>query len=134
MSYILNRMTSADAPLTVEWMVRQYGFSKHEVEEWVANLHFNWPLSVKAEEKGSGRVLGLLNMSDYRIEEETHPHCQRTTPTTCATQRTALHRRVFVHRGSAISRHTAQLRHADEHHARTESQLRFCVCACASPT
>ncbi len=64
-------MTSADAPLTVEWMVRQYGFVQAEVEDWVANLHFNWPLSVKAMEQESGEVLGLLNMSDYRIEEET---------------------------------------------------------------
>ena len=69
MEYSLYRMTAADAPLTVDWMVRQYGFDRAEVEGWVANLHFNWPLSVKAVE--SGKVVGLLNMSDYRIEEET---------------------------------------------------------------
>lgn len=62
-------MTPADAPLTVDWLVRQYGFQRQEVEWWVANLHFNWPLSVKAV--ADGRVVGLLNMSDYRIEEET---------------------------------------------------------------
>ena len=73
MSYILNRMTPADAPLTMEWMMRQYGFSKYEVEDWVLNLHFNWPLSVKAVEPTAEgeKVVGLLNMSDYRIEEET---------------------------------------------------------------
>ena len=63
-------MTPADAPLTVDWLTRQYGFDRREVEDWVANLHFNWPLSVKAVD-GQGRVVGLLNMSDYRIEEET---------------------------------------------------------------
>ena len=63
-------MTAADAPLTVDWMVRQYGFDRQEVEDWVQHLHFNWPLSVKALD-GQGRVVGLLNMSDYRIEEET---------------------------------------------------------------
>lgn len=68
--YTLHRMTAADAPLTVEWMVRQYGFRRAEVEEWVRELHFNWPLSVKAVD-GDGAVVGLLNMSDYRIEEET---------------------------------------------------------------
>ena len=61
MPYTLHRMTPADAPLTVEWMVRQYG---------VRDLHFNWPLSVKAVDD-EGKVIGLLNMSDYRIEEET---------------------------------------------------------------
>lgn len=75
MEYRLQRMTAADAPLTVDWMVRQYGFDRREVEDWVANLHFNWPLSVKAVESGkmkheSGKIVGLLNMSDYRIEEE----------------------------------------------------------------
>ena len=75
--YSLHRMTAADAPLTVDWMVRQYGFDRREVEHWVEHLHFNWPLSVKAVERGkrkeeSGeRVVGLLNMSDYRVEEET---------------------------------------------------------------
>ena len=62
-------MTPADAPLTVDWLVRQYGFLRQEVEWWVRDLHFNWPLSVKA--MADGRVVGLLNMSDYRIEEET---------------------------------------------------------------
>ena len=70
MSYTLRRMTEADAPLTIDWMVRQYGFDRREVEEWVRTLKFNWPLSVKAiDDKGD--VIGLLNMSDYRIEEET---------------------------------------------------------------
>lgn len=70
MSYILQRMTIEDAPLTVDWMVMQYGFERAEVVDWVRNLHFNWPLSVKAMED-NGSVIGLLNMSDYRIEEET---------------------------------------------------------------
>ena len=66
----MQRMTAADAPLTVDWMVRQYGFDRREVEQWVEHLHFNWPLSVKAI-VGDERVVGMLNMSDYRIEEET---------------------------------------------------------------
>ena len=70
MPYTLHRMTAEDAPLTVDWMVRQYGFDRREVEGWVRELHFNWPLSVKAVD-GQGAVIGLLNMSDYRIEEET---------------------------------------------------------------
>ena len=70
MLYTLHRMTAADAPLTVDWMVRQYGFDRDEVEAWVRDLHFNWPLSVKATDD-DGKVVGLLNMSDYRIEEET---------------------------------------------------------------
>ncbi|MBQ6204595.1 MAG: hypothetical protein IJK46_10960 [Prevotella sp.] len=28
--------------------LRQYGFDRAEVESWVQDLHFNWPLSVKA--------------------------------------------------------------------------------------
>ena len=63
-------MTEDDASLTVDWMVRQYGFDRDEVESWVQNLRFNWPLSVKAIDE-NGDVIGLLNMSDYRIEEET---------------------------------------------------------------
>lgn len=63
-------MTQADAPLTVDWITRQYGFDRDEVESWVQYLHFNWPLSVKAVD-GNGDVIGLLNMSDYRIEDET---------------------------------------------------------------
>ncbi len=63
-------MTPEDAPLTVDWMVGQYGFDRGEVEGWVRGLHFNWPLSVKALDE-RGAVVGLLNMSDYRIEEET---------------------------------------------------------------
>ncbi len=70
MAYTLHRMTEADAPLTIDWMVRQYGFDRREVEEWVRTLKFNWPLSVKAKDD-KGDVIGLLNMSDYRIEEET---------------------------------------------------------------
>ena len=68
--WVIERMTEKDAPLTVDWMVRQYGFDRVEVEDWVRNLHFNWPLSVKALDE-NGNVIGLLNMSDYRIEEET---------------------------------------------------------------
>ncbi len=63
-------MTPEDAPLTIDWMVGQYGFDRGEVEGWVRGLHFNWPLSVKALDE-RGAVVGLLNMSDYRIEEET---------------------------------------------------------------
>ena len=63
-------MTPADAPLTVDWITRQYGFDQGEVERWVMDLHFNWPLSVKAVDD-NGNVIGLLNMSDYCIEEET---------------------------------------------------------------
>ena len=66
----MHRMTAADAPLTIDWMVKQSGFDRAEVEEWVHHLHFNWPLSVKAVDD-QGAVIGLLNMSDYRIEEET---------------------------------------------------------------
>ena len=68
--WVIERMTTNDASLTVDWMVRQYGFDRAEVEDWVQNLHFNWPLSVKAIDE-NGDVIGLLNMSDYRIEEET---------------------------------------------------------------
>lgn len=70
MNYFLQRMTPADASETVRWMTRQYGFDPHEVEEWVAHLHFNWQMSVKAVDS-EGVTVGLLNMSDYRIEEET---------------------------------------------------------------
>ena len=70
MSYILQRMTEDDTSLTVEWMVRQYGFDRAEVESWVQDLHFKRPLRVKALDE-NGHVIGLLNMSDYRIEEET---------------------------------------------------------------
>ena len=68
--WVIERMTEVDASITVDWMVRQYGFDRAEVEDWVRNLHFNWPLSVKALDE-NGNVIGLLNMSDYRIEEET---------------------------------------------------------------
>jgi hypothetical protein len=68
--WVIERMIPDDAPLTVDWMVRQYGFDRADVEDWVQNLHFNWPLSVKALDE-NGDVIGLLNMSDYRIEEET---------------------------------------------------------------
>lgn len=63
-------MSPADAPLTVEWMTREYGFDRTEVEEWVRDLRLNWPLSVKALD-ADGEVIGLLNMSDYRIDEDT---------------------------------------------------------------
>lgn len=66
----LQRCTAADAPLTVEWLTRQYNFDSVEVDEWVRTLHFNWPLSVKALD-ADGAVVGLLNISDYRVEEET---------------------------------------------------------------
>lgn len=62
-------MTPADAPLTVDWMVRQYGFDCQEVEGWVRNLQFDWPLSVKALDETNAPI-GLLNMSGYRIEQE----------------------------------------------------------------
>lgn len=91
--YILQRMTVADAPLTVDWMVRQYGFDRSEVEDWVANLHFNWPLSVKAFD-GQGRVVGLLNMSDYRIEEET-PRIAREKPDLLAAMNARRYTAVF---------------------------------------
>ena len=68
--YTLQRMSPEDAQLTVAWMTRQYGFDPKEVEEWVAHLHFNWSKSVKALD-AAGEVIGLLNMSDYRVEEET---------------------------------------------------------------
>ena len=70
MNYRLQRMTAADAAETVRWMVKEYGFAPTEVEEWVEHLHFNWPMSVKALD-AQGETIGLLNMSDYRIEEET---------------------------------------------------------------
>lgn len=82
MPYTLHRMTATDAPLTVNWMVRQYGFDRAEVEAWVRDLHFNWPLSVKAVD-ADGEVIGLLNMSDYRIEEET-PQILADAPTLLA--------------------------------------------------
>lgn len=78
----LTRMTPDDAPLTIDWMVRQYGFDRAEVESWVRDLHFNWPLSVKALD-AQGNVIGLLNMSDYRIEEET-PQILTEAPETLA--------------------------------------------------
>ena len=68
--YTLQRMSPDDAQLTVDWMTRQYGFDPKEVGEWVAHLHFNWGKSVKAVD-AAGNVIGLLNMSDYRVEEET---------------------------------------------------------------
>lgn len=70
MPYTLVRMTPDDATLTIDWMVRQYGFDRAEVETWVRELRFNWPLSVKAMDDKEN-IIGLLNMSDYRIEEET---------------------------------------------------------------
>ena len=74
-------MTPHDADLTADWMVRQYGFDRTEVEMWIRDLHFNWPLSVKAVDAGD--VIGLLNMSDYRIEEET-PQILADQPTLLA--------------------------------------------------
>lgn len=66
----LERCTEADSYLTVDWITRQYGFERKDVEYWVQNLHFNWGMSVKAVDK-NGCVVGLLNMSDYHVEEET---------------------------------------------------------------
>ena len=63
-------MTPADAPETIQWITNQYGFDPEEVRQWVHHLHFNWPLSVKAINP-DGHTIGLLNMSNYRIEEET---------------------------------------------------------------
>ena len=63
-------MTPADAPETIRWITNQYGFDPEEVRQWVHHLHFSWPLSVKAINP-DGHTIGLLNMSDYRIEEET---------------------------------------------------------------
>lgn len=66
----LERCTESDSGLTVDWITRQYNFDRKEVMAWVENLHFNWMMSVKAVDM-DGQVVGLLNMSDYRIEEET---------------------------------------------------------------
>lgn len=66
----ISRMTIADRELTIDWITRQYNFDRAEVTWWVDNLHFNWPLSVKAMDE-KGNTVGLLNMSDYRIDEET---------------------------------------------------------------
>lgn len=68
--YTLQRMSPDDSQLTVAWMTRQYEFDPKEVEEWVKHLHFNWAKSVKAVD-AEGEVIGLLNMSDYHVEEET---------------------------------------------------------------
>lgn len=69
MSVTLERMTIADRQVSIEWITRQYGFEASEVTGWVEGLRFDWALSVKAME--DGEVVGLLNMSSYRIEEET---------------------------------------------------------------
>ena len=66
----LLRCTREDSEETVDWITRQYGFDRCEVASWVRNLHFNWPMSVKAVDM-EGLTVGLLNMSDYRVEEET---------------------------------------------------------------
>lgn len=63
-------MTPADRDETIEWITRQYSFDRNEVTWWVDHLHFNWPMSVKAIDV-NGQTVGLLNMSDYRINEET---------------------------------------------------------------
>ena len=91
--YVLKRMTAEDASLTVDCMVRQYGFDRNEVEAWVRNLHFNWPLSVKAM-NADGEVIGLLNMSDYRIEEET-PQILTDAPTLLASLNARRYTAVF---------------------------------------
>ena len=69
MNIRLHRMTPADRNITIDWITCQYGFERSVVIDWVDHLHFDWPLSVKAME--DGEVVGLLNMSAYRIEEET---------------------------------------------------------------
>lgn len=69
-TYRLVRCTETDAAETVEWITRTYHFDPDEVAAWVRDLHFNWPLSVKALD-ADGATIGLLNMSDYRIEQET---------------------------------------------------------------
>ena len=66
----LLRCTWEDSEETVDWITRQYGFDRREVASWVRNLHFNWLMSVKAVDM-EGRTVGLLNMSDYHVEEET---------------------------------------------------------------
>lgn len=71
-------MSEADATESVEWITRQYGFDRKEVEWWVKHLHFNWAMSVKAVDC-DGHTIGLLNMSDYRIEEET-PQIKEDNP------------------------------------------------------
>ena len=69
MSHILLRMSPTDRDVTIDWITREYHFDRNTVTSWVDHLHFNWALSVKAiNEKGD--IIGLLNMSDYRIEEE----------------------------------------------------------------
>lgn len=66
----LVRCTPSDSEESIDWITRQYGFDRGEVASWVRTLHFNWPMSVKAIDM-EGRTVGLLNMSDYRVEEET---------------------------------------------------------------
>ena len=61
---------SRDKEETCQWMCRQYGFEWDTAWHWLSHLHINWPLSVKAVDQ-DGRTIGLLTMSDYRIEEET---------------------------------------------------------------
>lgn len=68
--YTIQRMTPDDADETIEWITTQYNFDREEVKNWVKNLHFNWSMSVKATDSNN-KTIGLLNMSDYRIEEET---------------------------------------------------------------
>lgn len=68
--YKLQRMTPADTSETISWISHQYKFDFAEVEDWVTHLHFNWSMSVKAL-NANDKTVGLLNMSNYRIEEET---------------------------------------------------------------
>lgn len=67
--YSLKRMTPYDSEETIQWITNQYNFDRNQVTEWVNNLHFNWSMSVKATDIND-ETIGLLNMSDYRIEEE----------------------------------------------------------------
>lgn len=86
-------MTPADAPETIQWITNQYGFDPEEVRQWVHHLHFNWPLSVKAINPDD-HTIGLLNMSDYRIEEET-PLIAREKPDLLAAMNARRYTAVF---------------------------------------
>lgn len=68
--YLVAGNEERDKKETCEWMCRQYGFDWDTTWDWLTNLHINWPLTVKALDQDE-RTIGLLTMSDYRIEEET---------------------------------------------------------------
>lgn len=79
MNATLHRCSPDDRELTKQWLVRQYDFEPNEVEQWLDDYNFDWPLSVKAIDDNH-EVVGLLNMSHYGIDEECeqitaqHPH------------------------------------------------------------